>query len=172
MTSLKWDEDPHIPDPTPLSPLSVCSALTQCHRGAEMFGVHLATSVAPAPPAKGRRSKEVLCPPRQGAGSAAEPRGVIPGVWCRGKCVAATTPAHSRRTSRRRESAKIVFPLCWLSRAGLLVCRGPGHCRAWHVPKASPSSLPVPPPHHGQPLAALPSPAARVPLWLDLRKKI
>lgn len=93
------------------------------------------------------------------------PRGVTPREPCRGKNMAATSPEHGKGTLRHREAAQRAAPLS----TALGAERTPGHPwagfdRPWLVHKASPSSLPVPPPPHGQPLAALPSPAARVPL--------
>lgn len=134
------------------------------------------------PHAKGRRRGEELRPPRQGAGRVlappGQPHGVTPGSGVRGgKCAAATTPAHSGWTPMHRGSCwnAVPAPPAPPGRAfgarrapwAPLGCLG----RTWHGRKASPSALPVPPPHHGQPLAALPSPAAPGASWLDLRQK-
>lgn len=116
-------------------------------------------------PCQGRRSGEGLDSLRQAVSSPGQPGGVTPREPCRDKNGAATSPDHGKGTLRHREAAQPAAPL---SRA-LGARRTPWHRRAgfdrpWLVYKASPSSLPVPPPPHGQPLAALPSPAARVPL--------
>lgn len=58
--------------------------------------------------------------PQTAPGSPGQPCGVTAGAPCRGKCVAATTPACSGGTLRHREAAKFTCPLCWHPWAGLL----------------------------------------------------
>lgn len=155
------------PVPAPMSP-----------RG---LGSTWATLAAPAPPCQGRMSRAVLPSPRQGVGrEQAAPSGPVGlpqehGAWGNawqpqpqhtvegrpGTRKLLRSHAHSTSTPKQGSQGAE-------SPWALLGCLG----RAWHVHKASPPALPVPPPHHGQPLAALPSPAARVPLGWTCVKNI
>lgn len=88
------------------------------HVFSQRFGVCLAKSAAPAPPPRaGGMGRAVFSQagsgqPQAVPGSPGQPCGVTPGAPCRGKCVAATTPACSGGTLRHREAAKFTCPLC------------------------------------------------------------
>lgn len=132
----------------------------------QISGVHLST-LAAQHPLPGTGGVERGCIHRGRERSALGSSGALPlenHAWAR----TWQPPPQNMAKGHRGTGSCSICSTAPLGRA-LGALRTPWHrCtafdRPWLVHKASPSSLPVPPPPHGQPLAALPSPAARVPL--------